>query len=95
MVLQRAGAGPHTDGGDHPGPDSRGGADSQCRRYAKFVALTNQALSRPSTLHRTNMVRAVGSLHQLGAKCGAIYGSSERDFTAPLDLGASTCLRVD
>ena len=42
---------------DHPAPALRGRAGSQCRRYAKFDALTNQPLSRTTAVQRTNIVR--------------------------------------
>jgi hypothetical protein len=80
---------------DHPAPALRGRAGSQCRRYAKFGALTNQPLSRPSTVHCTAVVRADGSLHLPGACRGANFPRVGPCFTVPLDLGAAPCLQMD
>ena len=73
----------------------RDGADSQCRRYAKFVALTNQMLSRPVAVHCTTVVQSIWILHDGGAKRDGKFTPRERGFTVPLDLGAATCLLID
>ena len=76
-------------------PALRGRAGSQCRRYAKFGALTNQPLSRPPAVQCTVMVRATGSLHPICACGSANFAHAESRFTVPLDLGATSCLRID
>src|SRR6185312_7361890 len=65
------------------------------RRYAKFGALTNQALSRPAAVQRTTPVHQRGILHRKCAICGGKFTSAGPWFLGSLDLGAATCLLMD
>src|SRR3569833_1330218 len=85
---------PHT-GGRPMAPGLRTRAASQCRRYAKFGAQTNQAVRRTAAVHCTTMVRSRYSLDLDGADCSTSPRPPEDFLTPPLDLGATPCLQID